>query len=445
MAEGGLRREIGLTGSAFLAFNGIVGATIFASSGKLHEAFGSFAPWLFPLFAILVLFVALPFARVAGTHSLSGGPAAYAAPFGPMASFQTGWLYYAARITALAANANIFAAYAGRLWAPLDTTLGRGATIVALVALLSWINVVGVKRAIRALDVITLLKALPLVALALWGLSHAAGGLPPPGPLPQLSAVEANTLLLLYAFVGFENASVPAEETTDPKRTIPRAIISAIVATAVLYMLVQLAYAALMPAGFGSETPLAALAETMWGPAGAVILSLTALASVAGNVGSSMTSTPRVTYALSRQGNLPGWFGRVNPRFGTPVNSILFMAALGTALALAWGFLGLAAFSAFARLFVYSACIATLPKVRPGAISWGLMFLGFAVCVWAAAQSTAQSWWLFGGFLLAGFILYGLARIRRDAQPAAAQVQAGSSSAGTVSSIQPPPSTRSPS
>jgi amino acid transporter len=413
VAEGGLRRDIGLTGSAFLAFNGIVGAGIFALPGPLHASFGGFAPWLFPLFGLLVLLIALPFARLAATHERTGGPAEYAAPFGPVAAFQTGWLYYVARITALAANANVFATYAGTLWAPLGTTVGRGATILALTGLLTWINIVGVKRAVRALDLLTLLKALPLVGLALWGLTHAANGLPAPAPLPPLSALEASALVLLYAFVGFENASVPAEETADPKRTIPRAMVFTILATAVLYALVQLAYAAVMPAGPAPEAPLAAFAETLLGPAGAIVLAVTAMASVAGNVGGSMTSTPRVTYALSRQGALPAWFGRIAGHYATPANSILFMGAVGALLALTGSFVWLAIVSTLARLFVYAACIAALPRARPGWLSWVLLAGGLAVCIWAAVQSKWQSWAMLAGFVLVGFLLYGIARIQR--------------------------------
>jgi len=413
VAEGGLRREIGLTGSAFLAFNGIVGAGIFILPGQLHEKFAGFAPLLFPIFGLLVLLIALPFARLAATHERTGGPAEYVAPFGRVAAFQTGWLYYVARVTALAANANIFADYSARLWPVLGTVVGRGAAILTLVALLTWINIVGVKRAIRALDLLTLLKALPLIGLALWGLSHASQGIPAPGPIPPLSALEASALLLLYAFVGFENASVPAEETSDPRRTIPRAIIVTVVATAALYTLVQLGYAAVMPEGPAPKTPLSAYAETLLGPGGAILLAITAMASVAGNVGGSMTSTPRVTYALSHQGALPTWFGQIAGGYATPANSILFMGALGAVLALTGSFVWLAVVSTLARLFVYAACIAALPRARPGWLSWTLLAGGFAVCIWAAAQSRWESWAMLAGFVLAGFILYGLARIQR--------------------------------
>ena len=80
---------------------------------------------------------------------------------------------------------------------------------------------VGVRRAVRALDLLTLLKALPLIVLAIWGLAHAAATWPPPGPPPPLSAMEAAALIILYAFVGFENSVVPAEETADPRADHP--------------------------------------------------------------------------------------------------------------------------------------------------------------------------------------------------------------------------------
>lgn len=434
MAEGGLRRDIGLTGSAFLAFNGIVGAGIFGLPGDLHARFGAFAPWLFLIFGLLILAIVLPFARLAACHERTGGPVTYAAHLGPAIAFQTGWLYCLARVTSMAANTNLFVDNMARLWPPMGTWVGRASLMVALIGALTLINIVGVKRAIRALDLLTLLKALPLIGLALWAIGHAAQGLPPPGPVPPLSALEASALVLLYAFVGFENATVPAGETADPRRTIPRAMIGTVIATAGLYFLVQLGYAAVMPAGPAPTTPLAALAETLIGPVGGTLLALTAMMSVAGNLGGAIISGPRVPFALAEQTLLPRWFGRINPRFATPANSILFIGALALVLALTGSFVWLAIVSTLARLIVYGTCIATLPRARPGAASWALMLAGLAVCVWAAAQSKWESWAMLGGFVAAGFVLYALARR-----------QAGASSAETVSSIQPPPSTRSPS
>jgi amino acid transporter len=418
---GGLKRDIGLTGSAFLAFNGIVGAGIFGLPGALHRDFGGFAPWLFLIFGTLTLAIVLPFARLAACHDRTGGPVTYAATFGPVVAFQSGWLYCLARVSSMAANANLFATQAGTLWPPLGTWVGRAALIIALIGALTFVNIVGVKRAIRALDLLTLLKAIPLVALAIWAIGHAAQSLPPPGPVPPLSMLEASALVLLYAFVGFENATVPAGETTNPRRTIPRALIGTVIATAGLYFIVQLAYSALMPVGPAPKAPLAELAKTLIGPIGATILVLTAMVSIAGNLGGAIISGPRVPFALAEQNLLPRWFGRISPRYATPFNSVLFIAGLALVLALVGSllsetgsFVWLAVVSSLARLCVYAVSIAALPRSRPGAVSWSMMLIGLAVCVWAAAQSNWDTWAMLGGFLLAGFVLYALARIQRS-------------------------------
>lgn len=419
MSGGGLRRDIGFTGSALLSFNGIVGAGIFALPATLHLQFGAFSPWLFPVFGLLFLVIVLPFARLASLFPHSGGPVAYTAAFGGLVSFQVGWLYYLARATALAANANVFATYAASLWPPLGTAAGRAATILLLVGALTAINVVGVRRALRALDALTLLKALPLIGLAIWGLI-AAAAIPAPGPPPPLSALEGAVLLLLYAFVGFENSTVPADETADPRRTIPRALIATVIATAAIYFLVQLAYVAVMPAGAAPAAPLAAFAEALIGPAGAVLLAGAALASVAGNIGSALTSTPRVTFALAGQGSLPRWFGQVSARFATPAHSVLFMGLIVAALAVTGSFVWLAIVSTLARLVVYAVSIAALPKAeKPSPAVWAMAAAGLAVCGWAAAQSKWPSWAMLAGAIAIGFLLYALARRQAASRPSA--------------------------
>jgi amino acid transporter len=165
-----LRRDIGFFGSAFLSFNGVVGAGIFALPGTLYDKFGAFSPFLFPLFGLLVLLVALPFARVAAHHRVSGGPVVYAAAFGPGVAFQAGWLYYVARAAALAANTTVLVTYLATFWPPLAAGLPRALVILAVTGLIVAVNILGVKKAVRLLDGLTLLKAAPLLFVALLGL-----------------------------------------------------------------------------------------------------------------------------------------------------------------------------------------------------------------------------------------------------------------------------------
>jgi amino acid transporter len=425
-----LRRDIGFFGSAFLAFNGVVGGGIFALPATLHSQFGAFSPFLFPLFGLLVLVVAAAFARVAARHPLSGGPVVYAAAFGPAAAFQAGWLYYVARTAALAANATLLVTYLASWWPVLGTGLPRGAVIVGLCALLTAINVAGVRRAVRFLDALTLLKATPLIAAAVFGLV-AAGAIKPPGALPPFSDLEGAALLILFAFVGFENSVVAAGETADPQRTIPRALVTTVVATAILYFVVQLSYVAVMEPTT-SKTPMVEFGKALMGPAGAAILTAAAIFSLLGNISGSMTGTTRTTYAMGRDGLLPAWFGKVSERYATPVNSILFMGALIALLALSGSFIWLAVMSTVARMFVYSISIASLARgPRPSPLLWGMMAAAITICAWAASQSKWESWRVLLILAAAGTILYAAARLSRRN--------------GTVSSIQPPPSTRGPS
>jgi APA family basic amino acid/polyamine antiporter len=428
-----LRRDIGLVGSAFLSFNGMVGAGIFALPGTLYERFGAFSPFLFPLFGLLVLVVALPFARVAARHPASGGPVVYAAAFGSAAAFQAGWIYYVARATALAANLTVLVTYLAVLWPALGDGLPRAAIILAVCGLLVWVNVVGVRRAVRLIDALTFLKAAPLIFVAILGLVMAGGAIEAPARMPPLSDLEAAALLILYAFIGFENSVTPAGETADPRRNIPRALIATIVATAALYFLVQLSFVAVMEPGAGGDAPMVAFGTALMGPAGGLLLIAAAVFSLLGNIGGGLTGTSRTSYAMGRDGLLPGWFGRVSPRFATPANSVAFMGALIALLALSGSFVWLAVVSTLARMFVYSVSIASLSRGErsPGPLLWLMIAVAIAVCVWAASQSAWPAWRMLLILAAAGTLLYAAAR--------------ASARKGRVSSIQPPPSKREPS
>ena len=413
-----LRRDIGFFGSAFLSFNGVVGAGIFALTGSLYDKFGDFSPWLFPLFGLLVLIVALPFARVAAHHPVSGGPVVYAAAFGPAASFQAGWIYYVARATALAANTNVLITYLATLIPVIGGGIARAVTMVAVIALITFINIVGVKRAVRALDALTLLKAAPLLFAAVLGLVVAGGSIAAPAAVPPLTELEAAALLILYAFVGFENSVVPAGETTDPQRTIPRALIATILATAALYFLVQLSYVAVMEPGAGGDAPMVAFGQALMGPAGALLLTATAVFSLLGNISGGMTGTTRTTYALGRDGLLPGWFGKVSERYATPANSIMFMGGLIALLALTGSFVWLAVVSTLARMIVYSISIASLPKAERGKpLIWLMVFAAIGVCAWAAFQTAWPSWRMLLILVAAGTFLYAIARFTAQRRP----------------------------
>ena len=417
----GLPRRIGIGGALLLAFNGAIGASIFALPGTLAADFGTSAPWLFPLVGIASLLIAIPFCRSVAAFPESGGPATYGRVFGTLAGFELGWIYYIARATAFAANLNVLISYLARWWGAADGGATRIALLLAFVAAFTAINVAGVKSAMRVLGGLTLLKTLPLLLVAVAALALA--GSPAPGPLPPVTEIEAGVLLVFYAFVGFENATVTAGETKDPNRTLPRALLATIGTVALLYFLVQLAFVAVFPNGVeeGADAPLLALGEWLMGPVGALLIGVTAIFSTAGNLHSNMAATPRVTFAMAERGEVPGWLATVHRRFDTPVASILFFAALVAALAISGSFVWLAVISTLARMIVYSITILALPRApeRPAHISpshWLLASIGVLVCIVVAAQADAKAWLTLGALAAAGLLLYLLARFFRSTE-----------------------------
>lgn len=421
----GLKREIGLIGAAFIALNGIVGAGIFAAPADLVAGAGAFSPYLFLIFGALMISVALVFGELASYADATGGPVVYARQaFGPFAGFQAGWLYYLARLAAFAANTNAFLTYLAVFMPGVDQGVLRAAFIVVLVIAVVSLNIAGVKGAVRTLNVITVLKIAPLVVLVVWGLAANIDAIPAP-VAPSIENAGAVSLLLLYAFVGFEIATLTAGETRDAKRALPRALVGTIIGMAVLYFLIQLAYVAIMRGEAPEGAPLAAAAAVLAGPWAAGAIAVAALVSIGGNLFAQMLTTPRITYALAQDGSLPSWFGAVNARHATPANSIVALGVIAGVMAVSGAFVWLAVMSALARLVVYLMCAAALPKLRraTGGRGWGLVgvvapLMAGALCVWAAAQAKPGAWAFLIGFAVLGAVIYAVTRWRkRSAQP----------------------------
>jgi len=412
-----LNRDISQLGFAAITLNGVIGAGIFALPAVAAERSGSFSPWLFLICAVLIMTVVLSFARAASFFRDTGGPIQYAgAAFGPFAGFQTGWLTYIGRLAALGANISLMVTYAGWFWAPLESGLGHQLAVAAMFVTLAVFNIVGVRQSMGIVFLFSALKLVPLVLLILLGVAHVRPEILLVAKLPLTGELGETILILLYAFVGFESAVVPAGEARNPRRDIPRAISVTVLTITVIYFLIQWISVSVFPGLAGSETPLADVAKVLLGASGAALLTLGAVFSIGGNCSASMLSAPRMTYALARLGSLPAWFGKVHPKFHTPVNSIVFYAVIGLALALSGSFIWLAVVSTLARLLSYILGIAALPvlekrmettpdqfRLRGGYLVPALALL---LCLWLITFASPTKWLVTGGFFVLGSILY---------------------------------------
>ena len=417
------RRDMGTFGVLFIVVNGLIGAGIFGLPEVLHDAVGEFAPWLLLIGGALVMAIVLCFAELTKLTDRSGGPQRYVGDaWGDFAGFQVGWTFFAARLISQGANVLVLVAYAAALWPVVGEGAGRTLLIIAVLGSLTIINIVGIKRVVAVLGAMTLLKLLPLLILMVVGIGAAST----PGPivLPQFSAVEGIALAALYAYVGFENATIPAGETKDPKRAMPRALLGGIAVVTLIYFGLQWAYSHSVIAGTGPEAPLTALAAEYGGDIGALLIAATIVMSVLANLTAGHTSASRMPPALADDGLLPAWFGRVS-RWGTPANSIAFFGVGAIIFALNSSFLALAIISTLARLLAYIASILSLPKLRKQAglsATNGTIILAAPIAlilsVWASLQTNSDQWLILAGFALAGTALYFLARrSKNDALP----------------------------
>jgi amino acid transporter len=241
----------------------------------------------------------------------------------------------------------------------------------------------------------------------------------------------AALLLLIYAFVGFESALIPAGEARDPQRDLPRALLLALLMVTLLYMGIQAACLTLLADLASSTAPLLDATAVLAGPAGAApwatsLLMTGIIASVSANLSGAMFSTPRLSYVLAGQGLLPAWFGVIDRRFLTPAHAIWFFGALALLLASVGSFLYLAAATVLIRALLYGLCCAALPVLRrrqPSALRLPLArlwpALGILVCLWLALQVSAASVTLTLALIAVGVIL---SRIARRAKPEADQI-----------------------
>lgn len=426
--QAGLRREIKYFGAAFLVLNAMIGSGIFALPGKVAVNAGLMSPWLFLVVGLVFLAVVLTFAELASYYDNSGGPVLYAThAFGPLAGFSTGWVLFISRMTAFAANAGIMATYLGSLWDFFAGGIGRALVITVVILGLTYANVIGVKDGVRTMGVFTVLKVTPLLLLVLFGLQHVTSETLIPGGSLFFENVGGTSLLLIYAYVGFETLAVTAGETSRPRHILPRALVTTVIGTGVLYFLIVLVFVSVVPAENYDNATLVDVGRALAGPIGAVVITLTTVFSIGGNCAGTMISAPRLIFALGENRQLPNWFAHVNKKYGTPDHSILVMGGLALAFALTSNFVELAVASSLSRLLAYILSIASLPIIRRQADEetraqafhirggYTVPIIGLAICLWLTSHASVQDWKTIGMLLGLGLVLYVVERhyIRR--------------------------------
>jgi amino acid transporter len=233
--------------------------------------------------------------------------------------------------------------------------------IISLVVVgLTTLNLVGVKQTAAATNVFTIGKLVPLFLFIAVGIFFVQPENFSFESVPAYAAFSSAVLILIYAFVGFEVALIPAGEVKDPQKSYPFALFTALGVVAVVYILVQVVSIGTLPNLATSERPLADAANAFMGPIGAAIIVVGALISILGNLNVGVLGGSRILYAMGERDQLPSVLAHCHERFRTPWVAILLNGIIIFFLTIQASFLTAVAIATITRLLVYATTCASL-------------------------------------------------------------------------------------
>jgi len=397
-----------------LGLGSIVGTGVFVSIGIAAGAAGPAVILSIALAALLATCNALSSAQLAAAYPVSGGTYEYGYRLlEPKLGFTAGWMFLCAK-SASAATAALGAAGYGLHLAGLDPGTYLRWTGFAIAALLTLLVLTGLRRSSTVNIAIASVTVLALIAFAIVGMIRLAGPgaadpytpfFPGGGGLP---AILYATALMFVAYTGYGRIATMGEEVSEPRHTIPRAIIATLVVSALLYVTVAFAAIgavgsqALAGAAGGEATPLETAAGALDVPGLTLLVALGAVTAMLGVLLNLILGLSRVVLAMGRRADMPPALGRLTPA-NAPRAAILFVGIAVAGLALigdvktTWGF------SAFTVLIYYA--ITNLAALRlprehrlyPPFIAWA----GLAGCL-SLAFFLPRSIWIPGFFVILG-------------------------------------------
>ena len=362
-------KSLGVAACTAIVVGNMVGSGFYLSPAAVAP-FGNLAILAWIVMGAGAICLGLTFAKLARLAPAAGGPYAYTRiAYGDFAGFLIAWGYW---ISIWASLPVIAIAFAGAMIDLFPTLQGRGAAVILTLGAI-WavvlINLRGVKSAGVFAELTTYSKLVPFGAIAILGLlyidtSHFSDFNPSGKSLGAASAALAP--LTMFAFLGLESATVPADDVKDPRRTIPLATVLGISIAAVLYVLGTIVVMGVMPREMlmKSVAPFSDAAAIMWGPWAATAVSAAVILSSIGALNGWTLLMGQVPMAAANDRLFPKFFGTLSDR-GVPSVGIIVSAMFATVLVLlqAEGSSGFAAFynlvvglSTMAAVVPYAFC-----------------------------------------------------------------------------------------
>ena len=337
-----LRRAMGLLQATAMVAGTIIGASIFVQpaeiTGKVPSVSGVMLVWL--VAGVLTFFGALVCAELSSIFTKSGGVYIYLKEaYSPAVGFLWGWaMFWTMHSGIIAAVAVIFARYLAFFF-PMSDTMIKGPAI-AVIWLLSVVNYYGVKHGSRLQTLFTLGKILAIIFIIIAGFllgSKIPNHFVAAEAINQDISIKDFFLALvagLFAFGGWHMVTYNAEETLNPRKTIPRALMLGVLVVTICYIALNAVYLYVLPLdAVASSTRIAAdAADVLLGYGGGAFMSALVVFSTFGALAGIILCGPRVYYSMAKDGLLFRWVGEIHSRYHTPYRAIFLQAVWSSVL-----------------------------------------------------------------------------------------------------------------
>jgi basic amino acid/polyamine antiporter, APA family len=372
-ARGHLLRILGVGFGIAVVIGGTIGSGILRTPGEiaahLHRPGLIVAVWL--VGGIYAFFGTLSVVELGTTYPFAGGWYVYARrAFGPYAGFVVGCSDWMVQTVSVAYLAVAFSEFSGELlpqFAQHQKAVGIGLLLALM--LLNWI---GLRSGSRTQEITSFIKALALVVFVVgcFALAPPANTasplLAPPTPSGGLLvALVLSLQAIIVTYDGWYLAIYFTEEDKQPATNLPKSSLSAILACIAIYVLVNLALMHILRLEkfAGSQMPVADAAMALFGARGRQLILLVSLVAAISTINATVLASPRILFAIARDGLMPGWITSVN-RGGTPVAALLVGTIVASALVLSGSFDTLIDVAAILFVVVYLSGFVSLFVLR---------------------------------------------------------------------------------
>jgi len=358
-----LRRQLGLASATAAVAAEAIGVGIFLTPAGMARQLGS-PFWLLAVWlgmGLMAVAGSLCFGGLAARYPEAGGAYVYLREaFGPRLAFLYGWMQLLVMDPGVTASLAVgMAAYAGSV---THLTNGQQKVLgIAAILALAALNMRGTRLGADLLQALTWLKISALALLPVWALALGLGSwshftpcvTPRTGSTPLFAALAAGAMAAFYSFGGWWEATKIAGEVREPERNMPRALVLGVIVVTVVYVLVTGVFIYLVPIEriTSDETFMAQAGERLFGAAGATILAALVVLCVLACIAALLMLSPRVYYAMARDGLFFEAIAKIHPTFGTPARAIAIQAALACLL------VALGTFNQIVAYFVFVAVL----------------------------------------------------------------------------------------